>query len=369
MSVTDQITALAQTIPSIIEHIQTEAATRSALVDPFIRALGYNPSNPLEVVPEFGANLDVPGVPKDKRVDYAILSEGKPIILIECKHHDVKLESGLSQLFNYYTPTEARIGLLTDGLVYKFYADLEKPGVMDKKPYMVLDLQDLQDPLLKELGALSKASMNIDGAIDSAVQLKYSNGIKALLKQQLDEPHDEFIRFFFKELCPENQFTGNLKKDFQEYVPSALNSFIREEIDKRLDQVSSRSAATVSTDVDDSPEPEEDNEPKSNVVEIETTPEELEGYYLVKAILHETVEPDRVIYRDRRGFFNILLDNSTKPLCRLYFNNLSRMRIGLFDADGSYKCEERIDISNIDEIYQYASRIKATVQHWSENQD
>lgn len=163
MDFVEQVKDLAVKIPGKLGYIQTEAATRNALIDPFIRALGYDISDVQEVMPEFGAHLNIPGIAKDKRVDYAILKDGKPIILIEAKHHKDKLIQGYDQLFAYAITTCCRIGILTNGLTWRFYADLAHPGTgkLDPTPFLELDLQDLKEPLLEELRPLPNQRLTL----------------------------------------------------------------------------------------------------------------------------------------------------------------------------------------------------------------
>ncbi len=82
MDFIDQLRSLATRIANTKDLIQTEEATKNAMVMPFIQALGYNVFDPLEVTPELVADV---GMKKGEKVDYAILSATKPIILFECK--------------------------------------------------------------------------------------------------------------------------------------------------------------------------------------------------------------------------------------------------------------------------------------------
>ena len=133
MDFIDKIQELSARIPKQLNHIQTEEATKNALVMPFISALGYNVFDPTEVTPELCADV---GVKKGEKVDYAILREGKPIILFECKHHAADLgKVHASQLYRHFSVTEARFSVLTNGLVYGFYTDLEAPNKMDERPF------------------------------------------------------------------------------------------------------------------------------------------------------------------------------------------------------------------------------------------
>ena len=356
MDFANRIKELSLKIPKIKDHIPHEASTRVSLVDPFIKALGYDISDPLEVVPEFGANVDVPNNVKNKKVDYAILHEGEPIILIEVKWHGNSLDSGYTQLFNYFTPTAARIGVLTNGIEYRFYSDLEQPNVMDKKPFLVLDMVSPQERQLEELAKLQKSQWDIDDALKAASGLKITRSIKQLLRKQFVEPDEEFVRFFFNDLYESKNFVGQLKDELKSLIPSALKAFIREEIDALLDDVTG-SAKPIS-------EPPETEPPAES--KIVTTEEELQGFYIIRAILSQSVDLDRVVHRDTICHFGILLDdNNRKPICRLYFNNPNRKKMELFD--NGKDSTEKVSIDSLNDIYKYSDRIKAAVDVYEGN--
>ncbi len=118
MSFDEKIAALIQRLPKLANHLQTEEATKNALVMPFIAALGYDVFNPKEVVPEFTADV---GTKKGEKVDYAIMRDGETIILIECKKANGDLsQENMSQLHRYFTVTKARITILTNGIHYRY---------------------------------------------------------------------------------------------------------------------------------------------------------------------------------------------------------------------------------------------------------
>jgi len=124
------VAALAELIESQGEKIATEEAVKTAVVLPLLQALGYDVFNPGEVVPEF--NADVSGKKREK-VDYAIIANGEVRILIECKSLSTELKlSHLSQLFRYFTVTNAMFGILTNGRRYEIYSDLDEPNILDK---------------------------------------------------------------------------------------------------------------------------------------------------------------------------------------------------------------------------------------------
>lgn len=198
MDFLEAVKSLSIKVPGQQEYVLNEAQTRNAFVEPFIRALGYDPSNPQEVRPEFGANRNVPGVTKDKKVDYGILKDANPVILIEVKHHNVKLSSGYAQLAAYYAATEAQIGILTNGIVYRFYTDLEKDNILDERPFLELDMANLQDESALEIKCLGKGYFDISEIKAKAKELRYMKGIKDVFRKQMREPNQDFSKSYFQ---------------------------------------------------------------------------------------------------------------------------------------------------------------------------
>jgi hypothetical protein len=360
MDFIETVRELAIKAPGKLDYVQTEAATRSALVDPFIRALGYDTSDLQEVVPEFGAHLNIPGIAKDKRVDYAILRDGKPIILIEAKHHKDKLIQGFDQLHAYAICTGCRIGILTNGLLWRFYADLAHPGTgkLDTIPFLELNLQDLKEPLLEELRHLTKSALNIEGMLRAAEELNFVGGILKILNEQFDNPSDEFIKFFFQRLCEGKPFVGNSKMSFTGYTKRALSQFIRARVNRILDE-------SLGNEISMPPEAEQPISLSPEATGIVTTEEELEGFYIVKSILRGVIPTDRVAYKDVVNYFGIFLDGkNNRPICRLYFNNPKNKRLGVLTRNGDEKAEEKFSIERLDDIYQYSEQLKNAVRQY-----
>ncbi len=191
----DRIAALATKVSNQASAIGTEEATKNAFVMPFISTiLGYDVFDPLEVVPEFTADV---GIKKGEKVDYAIMRDGEVQILIECKASTgaPKIEHA-SQLFRYFSTTNARIAALTNGVVWQFFTDLDAPNKMDAKPFLVLDLLDIDDTLIPEVQKLSKDSFDLESIISAAEELKYVGALKREIAGQFREPSDEWIKFF-----------------------------------------------------------------------------------------------------------------------------------------------------------------------------
>lgn len=182
---------------------------------PFIQALGYDVFNPLEVMPELVADV---GVKKGEKVDYAILQDGKPIILVECKHHAFSptLEHA-SQLYRYFSVTEARFAVLTNGVTYRFYTDLEKPNTMDGRPFLEVDLLKIQENELVELLKFAKHAFDQENILSLASEMKYVKAIKQHLEQEFSEPSDDFIRLLTARVF-EGRLTSSVRNRFALYT-------------------------------------------------------------------------------------------------------------------------------------------------------
>lgn len=133
----DQVKNLAKRVKKLKDSILTEEATKTSVIMPFFQSLGYDVFNPEEFVPEFTADV---GIKKGEKVDYAILQNGHPIILIEAKSIQERLEKHDSQLFRYFGTTTAKFAILTNGIVYRFYTDLDEQNKMDKVPFFEFNI-------------------------------------------------------------------------------------------------------------------------------------------------------------------------------------------------------------------------------------
>ncbi|MFD3852904.1 MULTISPECIES: type I restriction endonuclease [unclassified Brevibacterium] len=363
MEFEERLTALATKVQNQRDAIQTEEATKNAFVMPFISTiLGYDIFDPLEVVPEFTADV---GVKKGEKVDYAILRDGEVQILIECKKttEPIRIEHA-SQLFRYFSVTNARIAVLTNGEVYNFYTDLDAPNKMDSRPFLVLDLNDVDETLIPELRKLSKEIFDLDSVISAAEELKYVGAIKREMAAQFREPDEAFVRLFTSRVY-DGRFTQEAKAQFTELVAKAAKQYLNEQANDRLKTAlgasyTSMGANTTPEEIISSSEIAEDD--LNRDTEIETTLEELEGYQIVKAIACSEVKPERVAQRDAKSYFAVILDdNNRKPIARLHFNGKKQKYLGIFDED---KKETRIPIDGIESIYDHAEHIRATVRNY-----
>lgn len=350
MDFRDYILQLGEKVIKLKEQILTEEATKNAFVMPFIMALGYDVFNPCEIIPEFTCDI---GTKKGEKIDYAIIQDGKPIILIECKHWNQNLDVHDGQLLRYFNVSNAKFGLLTNGIEYRFYSDLESPNKMDEKPFLEIDITDIMDNQIEELKKFHKSFFDIDKIMDSASDLKYTNELKSIFIKELNSPSEQLIRLFAKRVY-NGVITSRVLEMFSALVKKSLNQVISDKIQERLSDALNKEkiARQEQNDVEE----EDDVNALSGII---TTEEELRAFYLIQSILVPLYECSRVGYRDTKSHFSVILDNSIKkPICKLLLTDKKKVLM-LFDVD---KKGERIDIESIEDIYNYRDRIIATVK-------
>jgi len=354
MDFIDQIKEISDKISKRSTRLDTEEATKTARVMPFIKALGYDVFNPEEVMPEFTCDV---GEKKGEKVDYAIMKDGNPIMLFECKSANTNLEKEhASQLYRYFMTTNVKVGILTNGIIYKFYSDLEDKNKMDLKPFLEFDMLDIREPLVEELKRFRKESFKTDEIVSAASGLKYTKEMKRILGEELNLPSDEFVKFLTKQV-----YSGMVRKTtlekFRGFTHQAFKEFVNEKISDRL-----KLALEQDNVIDTGDEGIEGEQLKGEEeTGIITTEEEMEGFYIVRAILYETIDPERVVLRDFKNFCNILLDDTLrKPICRFYFNTKQK-NVSFFDEN---KKEEKVPIDKLSEIYNYTEKLKTTVAYY-----
>lgn len=348
MDFKDTIKQISERIEKLKENIETEEATKNAFIMPFINALGYDVFNPLEVIPEMVCDI---GTKKGEKIDYAIMKDNEPIILIECKHWKQNLNLHDNQLLRYFGVSKAKFGLLTNGIVYRFYTDLKQPNVMDDKPFLEVDLTDIKENQIEELKKFHKSYFDIDSIINSASELKYMGELKSIIKDEFSNPSVELVK-----LLASRVYDGSMRQtiieQFTPLVKRSLASHVNDIISERL-----KGALSANEEA----ESEEQQAPEEQVVEADkiiTTEEELESYQIVKAILRKVVEPSRITYRDTQSYFAILLDdNVRKTICRMYFNRSIKYVCTIPEP----KKEEKHRIDSLDDIFQLEQQLLDTI--------
>ena len=354
MEFIDRLNAMSAKVNQLASTIQTEEATKTAFVMPFIHTvLGYDVFDPSEVVPEYICDI---GTKKGEKIDYAILKNGQIQILIETKKIGESLNiNHASQLFRYFHVTTARISILTNGRFYRFFTDLDAPNKMDEKPFLEIDLLDIDEHVIPELQKLTKSAFDVESIINAAGELKYVGQIKREMASQFTQPDDDFVRFFASRIY-EGVITQKVREQFALLTKKAASQFLNDQINDRLKSaISGVPLPTPAERVVSESQPETNDTPEDRVL---TTMEELEGFHIIKAIVRTVIDSKRIAHRDTQSYFGILLDdNNRKPIARLHFNRTQKY-LGVFDKD---KNETRHPINSLDEIYEFSDSLKETI--------
>lgn len=339
MDLTKSISNLADRIESLRDNVSTEEATKHSFVMPFLQMLGYDVFDPTVIVPEFIADTSKK---KHEKVDYAIMNDGEPLILIEVKKHSENFDLHVDQLYRYFSVTNNKFAILTNGVEYRFYTESET-NRMDHVPFLAINLLEPKKREIKELEKFAKDELDMDKIMSLANKRKYINGIKEVLEKEINEPSDNFAKHFASELV-EGRMTQPIVNEFKDHLKTSLREIIMDIANEKLNAIKSglsHESDTVET------EEKEDNG-------IETTEDELTGFYIVKSILADKMDISKIVHRDTKSYFGILFeDNNRKWICRLHFNTKQKY-IGLHEVD---KEEAKYPIDTVETIYQYADKI------------
>jgi predicted type IV restriction endonuclease len=355
MDLIDKLGEIAKRVKKSSMNVLTEEATKTAFVLPFLQALGYDIFDPTEVVPEYTSDF---AMKKGEKVDYAVRDEDKTIFLIECKTIGADLEAKhAGQLFRYFSVNdETKFGILTDGIRYLFFSDLEKENVMDQQPFFEFSLLNFNEVDVDVLKKFTKNAFDLDEIVSNASNLKYQKALKEEIQKEFSEPSEEFVRLLTKRVYS-GSYTQQVKEQFTVLVHDTLKSYIKESVNSRLQsayQLDSEDKADVASMVAVAEDVVSDG--------AVTTDDELEGFRIVRSIASEIILADRIFIRDSKSYCAILLDdNNRRTLCRFYFGKNKRSVV-VFTPDS----EDRFELDSVDQLYKYKNSIHLAIKQYEQ---
>lgn len=342
----DALKSLGTRIETLAPNITNEEQTKNAFIMPFFQTLGYDVFNPLEFVPEFTADV---GIKKGEKVDYAMVIDGAPQILIECKSINENLTNHDSQLFRYFGTTSSKFGLLTNGREYRFYTDLDEQNKMDSTPFLTIDLTNIKDNQFLELAKFHKENFDVDKITSSAAELKYLNNLKNFLSDNLNDPTEGFVAYLVSQIYDGIKTKSTLEK-FSPIIKKGFNQFITERVNEKL---SAALNTSVETKTIDEYEELSENTPNDGII---TTPEELEAFTVFKVASKDFIDPSRLYYRDTKSYFGILIDDNNRKWVFRFYQKATKNLIEIRDA-GTFEIDTTIDIA----LYQ--NEIKQAIEN------
>ena len=368
MDFKDKMMQLSDNIKKQKDRIATEEATKNAFIMPMIAALGYDVFNPFEVVPEMNCDLIKK---KGEKIDYAIMKDENPILLIECKHCKQDLHLHDTQLQKYFVASNARFGVLTNGIEYRFYTDLEKVNIMDEKPFLVVNMLELSDTDIEQLKKFHKSYYNENDILGTANELKYTTAIKAILNNEFASPSLDFVRFFARQIYTTGQISQKVIEMFAPLVKRSISGVINDIISDRLntamkndeqvgDVIPSSGSLSASSKEDVDAKLPEGVVYMDKETGIVTTQEEMDAYNIVRSILRRSIDVSHITYKDYKSYFVVNLDNSQWFwICRISIG-ARKKQIGI--PVDNYKSCDWIQIDTIDDIFKYADKLEESLK-------
>lgn len=356
MDFIDELQQFVKKISGFKDSITTEEATKTSVILPFFHLLGYDVFDPTEFVPEFVADV---GIKKGEKVDYAILQDGKPIIIIEAKAMGRNLEKHDSQLFRYFSTTSAKFAILTNGIRYRFYTDLEEANLMDTLPFLDIDLLHLRDAQVEELKKFQKANFNVSRIFDSASVLKYAGKFKETLAEQFENPSDEFVRLFLQGVY-DGRMTHAVVEKFRPILKTSMQEFISETMNDKIKSALSTASTPAASIPPATPPAVPDVQPEPAAAPVPTE-EELSAYDELRNLLQDDVALESITYKKTDSYFAILYQNNTRKwLCRLMLSDAQKLVL-LPDTD---KNVIRRQIANIYELASYRRYLTSVIARY-----
>ena len=359
MDLSEKLKALAEKAEANKTTLSTEEATKNALIMPFFHALGYDVFNPQEFIPEYIADV---GEKKGEKVDYAIIIDEQPKIIVETKMVGIPLDKFVGQLARYYAFTNSKFGILTDGIEYRFFTDIDETNKMDRTPFFTFKITDLRDSDINELKKFQKSEFNACDVFNAAEDLKYTSAIENFVKTQFATPSDDFVKYLISKVYKGKKVQSAIDK-FKPIVKKSLNQLIEELVNERLTQALTREKPDVET----STPPEQQNTPADS--RIETTQEEIDAYDVIKSMLKNILPADKISYNDTVYYFSINFgEKRTDWICRLALKDkVKYIVIPSNDADArkhNIGYGKRYELENVNSLYNLADLIKESAKRF-----
>ena len=267
MSFEESMRQLAAKLAERRKHVTTEEAAKMSLVVPLLQVLGFDASDPLEVVPEFGAEWTKPA----EKIDYALMLGDKPAIFIEAKAPETALANHDAQLAKYFNSTpEVKFAVITNGIQYRFFSDLEERNILDKKPFFEFDACNFTDSDIDVMSRFRKEVFNAEELVKYAEELVYLSALKSCFEALLRDPSDDLVKLAVRSAqLVEGNLTGKIVERFRPLVKQSLSAAILAIVGRSFEVISPDVESPSGTTPDESLKGlEPDPTPKSNFFDL-----------------------------------------------------------------------------------------------------
>ena len=331
MGFKEDVQKLSAQIAERRDHVVNEEMGKQVLIIPFLKVLGFDVYNPLEVRPEYTSDF---GKKKGEKVDYAVFKDGTPLMFIEAKALAEDLGSHDSQLARYFNATpQIRLAILTNGVVYKFFTDLNTTNVMDVNPFLVIDMTDLSLSDIEVLDNFRRDRFETDSLVKYAEELIYTSNINAKLKDLFRNPPDDFIRYLIKDFS-DTRITSNVLDRFRPIVKKSISVALLEIMSQNLfpqETPDSDPQAEQNQPLEAAPD---NGSPVENSKGVTTTAEELASLAIVKSLLERNNRDiSEVTAKDTTMYYGIHVKSVTRWFIRLNLDSAAKQVITRLPLD------------------------------------
>ncbi|MBD2596977.1 type I restriction enzyme HsdR N-terminal domain-containing protein [Nostoc spongiaeforme FACHB-130] len=359
MGFAEDLAKLSEKVSSRLAIVIGEENTKAAFISPFLSILGYDITDPTEVKHECFADFGSPKkIKQPKKVDYAIAINGNIVMLVEAKSCQEKPEVHDGQLRSYFNAIlTAQISIVTNGVEYRFFTDLENIHIMDKEAFFTFNILDYTPKDIENLKLFHRDNFDAARIKNDAEEMLYSQGISELIDGLLVSPSDKFVHFLIKELgtvAPKFEFRGNVvntkvinrfqpivKRSIQTSLLSLITRSVNQEMTHLTKDRDFAGSEQVETDVTNSFEDED----KTEVI---TTAEELAAFNTIQSITKTSTKYNLEIrQRDTVSYFGINLGKTTWWFLRLYLSSTKKSFIARIHPDEAKKLAPDFEIQDV----------------------
>ena len=236
MSFQQNLSLLQQQIHRFKSQVPNKEAAKLAFVLPFIECLGFNIRDPYEVKPGYSLNIDCTD---SQRIDYCMIVNDAPAFLLACENPSLPLDIMKSPLYPCFSRIACKFAILTNGIEYHFYSDLEVDGILDSRPFFSVDLEGLSASQVEGLSRFQKDVFNPKEILVAVTNLKFRRDLKEALYQELVNPSEEFIFHILKSIK-----IGRVTQKLIEAYRPDVKECIRETLEELVDDMISPSSSS-----------------------------------------------------------------------------------------------------------------------------
>ncbi|NTX08212.1 type I restriction endonuclease [Myxococcus sp. CA040A] len=325
MGLGEDLRLLSEQVRKRQAFIKGEEATKQALILPFIQALGYDIYDPTETQPEYVADFAKKRGGVMEKVDYALHLKGQPALFIECKATDAAPEDHDGQLARYFNATPSvRIGVVTNGIRYRFFTDLQSPNVMDAVPFLEFNVLAFTDRDVELLRPFTKEFFDATSIQGHAEEIIFVGKVTALINELLRNPSESFVRFLLAEVeLVSGRVTRSVVERFVPIVKKSIQTTLLDMMTKSIQQEIAQNSPpppTVTAIPAEALQRAAEASEAPGVAQVETTEVELEIFRIVQRMCSESALRQSISYKDSTTYFGINLGKVTSWFLRAFTN-------------------------------------------------